>query len=197
MAVTDIQICNIALGWLSGNRITTLDDGTVEADLCKDNYDVSKQAILEAVDWTFARKRAELTPKTQEIVGADYGQVFDLPADCLVIRQVSEDGSWADWQIVSYELEARQLYADSDKLYIKYTASDIAEANYSSKCMHLIASQLAADICNVLTGSTKIEDTLRRKVDYLINQAAGEDGVQTTPKRAVANRLTRRRFSNG
>ena len=62
MATSPVQICNISIGWLGGTLITSLDDGTNEANLCKATYEPSRDQVLEERNWTFATKRTSLNP---------------------------------------------------------------------------------------------------------------------------------------
>ena len=59
---SEVGICNQSLSWLGGNRITSLDDDTVEANLCIDNYEHSRDTVLDMRHWTFAGAREQLNP---------------------------------------------------------------------------------------------------------------------------------------
>jgi len=188
----DTDICNIALGWLGGNLIMSMDDDTTEADLCQANYETSIKATLEAVDWTFARGRARLVPLVGEVIGTDYSTRFALPPNCLVVRFVSVTGTYRD--TVTWEKERHELLANDKVLFIKYTEYATDPNKYTSKFIHLAASQLAADICVPLTASKTQEKMLRGKVEMLIDQAGGSDGVQSLPQKVTANTMQKARF---
>ena len=189
---SEIDICNIALGFLGGNRITSFTDPIIEAELCNDNYETSRNAVLEAVDWTFARNRAELPDTAAPIVGIDYSSTHQLPPDCVVVRWVSANGTFRDNPV--WEKEGDVLLSSYDNLYIKYTMVVTDTEQFTSKMVHLVATQLAADICHVLTGDEEKENQLRGKVEMLVDQAGGADGVQSLPQRVKATTLTRGRF---
>jgi len=198
MGRTTIDICNIALGKLGGNIIMDLGDGTVEADLCDTNYEQSRDQSLEAVDWTFARKRLRITPLTGAaglIEGSDFANRFQLPSDCLVVRWVSADGSFKDR--VRWDKEAHTLLADEELLYIKYTSKVIDPNLFSSGFVRLYSTQLAADICIPLTANKKLRTELNGEADSFIDIVGGTDGVQTLPQKQKANRLIDARFGYG
>ena len=51
---TETEICNIALGYLGANRITSLDieEDSTEHLLCSENYEILRDAVLEEREWT-------------------------------------------------------------------------------------------------------------------------------------------------
>ena len=57
---SEIQICNLAISWLGGQRITSFGDETAEAILCYANYELARDAVLERIEWSFAIKRVIL-----------------------------------------------------------------------------------------------------------------------------------------
>ena len=186
------DICNIALGWLGANLILSMDDESVEAELCRTNYETSVRAAFEAVDWTFARARVRIAPLAGEIVGTDYSYRFKLPTDCLVVRWLSHDGSFRD--VLSWSKEEDIIYANKSTLYVKYTRYVEDVNKYPSKFRHLIATQLAADICMPITSDQDQEAALRGKFEMLADQASGADGIQSQPQKARATTMTRARF---
>ncbi len=189
------DICNIALGWVGANLIMDMDEDTVEAELCIANYTTSIKAALEAVDWTFARDRKALVPLSQEMVGTDYSNHFQLPPECVSVRWVSSSSDFT--RGVKWEKEQRELYANAAKLWVKFT-SYIDDPNlYTAKFTHMAATQLAADICVPLNGDKTQEKELRGKFEMLTDQASGADGVQSLPQKVKANTLTRARFGFG
>lgn len=200
MANSEISISNVAIGKLGGNSIISFDDPTVEAELCKTNFPFARDLILAAVDWTFARKRARLVPLTGEsgeIIGTDFSYRFQLPTDCLTLREVSADGSFDDKHSFLWEKEERTLVAEKSVLYIKYTRRVEDPLVFSPGMVHILATQLAGDICVTLTGSKTREKSLYDRVTALIDNTSGHDGVQSLPQRQVAQRITNARFRYG
>lgn len=62
--VSDIDICNMALGFLGDTaRITNITppDQSVQAQLCSKFYPIALRSTLEMHNWAFATKRTELT----------------------------------------------------------------------------------------------------------------------------------------
>ncbi len=88
MAMTDVQICNIALARLGSTlRIASLTDGTVQADQCSLVYETLRDQILADFPWTFATRYGALTVKSTEI-HPFYAYVYEMPADALRVLRV-------------------------------------------------------------------------------------------------------------
>lgn len=59
---SEAMICNMALGYAGVNAtIDSLDDSSAQAQACKTYYEQYRDQLLTAVQWSFARKRAQLT----------------------------------------------------------------------------------------------------------------------------------------
>ena len=52
-----VDIANLSLTWMGANLITSLEDEAPEAQILKANYDLARDATLEAHEWSFAIKR--------------------------------------------------------------------------------------------------------------------------------------------
>lgn len=73
---TNVDICNAALYRLGASSISTLNDGTPEANACNLRYDWVRRLILRKHIWKCAMKRASLTANSQNsgnlIIGQQY-----------------------------------------------------------------------------------------------------------------------------
>lgn len=196
MTVSLTTICNMAIVRLGGNPIGDITDETAEADACLFYHETSRDLTLEKVDWTFARKSDTIVPlsgASAGIVGSEFSNRFQLPSDCITIRKISFDGSFKDRVI--WEKEGRTVLANAELLYIKYTMRNTNPASYSAGFAQMFATQLAADICVLLTGDKKLEQSLRAEVENLVDTSGGMDSIQNVPAKQKAYRLSdARRF---
>lgn len=64
--MTDVQICNMALGLLGADPIQSLDQGTQSARTCALWYEQSRNALQRAHPWSFLVKRAASYPTWDE-----------------------------------------------------------------------------------------------------------------------------------
>ena len=124
MATSSTEICNLALSWLAGNRISSLDDDSIEARLCKANYTLSRRAVLEEAEWTFAVKRAQL-PSLAEPPLFGFAFQFLLPPDLLYSIGVYDpkeyvNGSTKQTPVQTrHTVEGDKILANLPLVYIK------------------------------------------------------------------------------
>lgn len=88
MGVTsDAQLCSISLLRIGQQQtVDSLDEDTSQAAACKAMYANARDAVLELLDWPFARRRAVLAALT--LTRTEWDFVYALPADCLAPRRI-------------------------------------------------------------------------------------------------------------
>lgn len=77
-----VDICNAALSKLGQQRITSLDEGTVPANACKEAYTRCLESELRRHVWGFATKRMQL-PASVTPPLFNFQNAFPLPAGFL------------------------------------------------------------------------------------------------------------------
>lgn len=175
-----VQICNQAIGWLGGNRITSLDDGTTEANLCKDNYEYLRDAVLETVDWSFAKKQVRLTPLAAT-PDFRYDQQFLLPADLLRIITAGNKDDFTDileWEPAVNSSNQHVCYANCDVLYLLYVSRVEDATRFSPLFSQALANRLAADLAIPLTENAGLAQRYWQLYERKLIEAANSDGVQ-------------------
>jgi hypothetical protein len=145
---SEVDICNLALGFL-GDRATVSSisppEGSAQAEHCARFYPIARNATLEAHDWGFATKRANLA-LLSDTPPPGWQFVYQLPNDCLNIIKLIDPGMPAPFELddwdrmgcyplspgipfvppeVPYELEAR-----ADGLPVVYTKLEAAQIQY-------------------------------------------------------------------
>ena len=187
----EVGISNLAIGWCGGNPIMTLDDESIEAELCKLSYAPTRDLVLEQKDWTFAASRDTLIP----ILPApefEYSSRFQLPPNFLVVRQVSDDPT--SMRKIDYVKEQRTLLANYTKLYLKYTVR-ITNVNYFSPTfVYALAHKLAAVIAKPLTESASLKQEMETMSQFYIDSGGAIDGTQTKVGKADASKIRNARY---
>lgn len=178
MAVSEVTICNLALSWLAGNLIISIDDDINEAKLCKANYELSRDAVLESMAWTFATKRYSLTP---EIITPSWGYAyqFTIPADVITVLEVTAEkdspngANGLDWR-----REGNLILCDATNIYIKTIFRQTDTARFPPNFVQAVAARLAAEIAVPLTESQQLMMAMEGKYKDRLFIAAGSDGIQ-------------------
>lgn len=179
MANSPVEICNLAISWLGGKQIISLDDGTTEANLCKANYDLGRRAVLEERDWTFATRREQLTPLA-ELPKFGYSYKFALPPDFIrAIGVYNPDYSNSDNPITTnYVIEDNYLLANISNIDIKYIFNQIVTNRFSPLFDQTLAAYLGFLISIPLTQEKTQQERLFNIYNSLLDDASASNGLQ-------------------
>lgn len=183
MNYSKVTICNKALSSLSSNQIETFDDQTVEARLCRAQFDIIRQCVLEDANWSFAIKSVSLSP-----TGEDNGRLskFALPADCLRVISVT-----TPYKVIEWSIEGRHILATNEHITIKYIWDTEATDTYSSSFIDAMATRLAAELAYPLTESQRLYEVMLQQYFIKIEKAENNDGQQSKNTPVINNRFTR------
>jgi hypothetical protein len=187
--VTDIEIASLACGLIGTKGITTFDDDTDEARICKAFYGIARDALLEARVWTFATKRLNLTPHADAPVFG-YTRKFEIPSTVVRVHRV-DDGSLdgaLDWR-----REGQFILSDADEVFITAVVKETDTSLYSPAFCIALAHKLAALIVVPLSDDGKKQATMAALAEKYLKDAAGTDGAQGRAERvrsadSIANR---------
>jgi hypothetical protein len=167
MSTSNVTICNAALGMLGAQSISSLDDSTERARLCKDVYPQARAQLLRSHPWNCATKRALLAPLTTA-PAFGYSYQYQLPDDYVRVQSVDAQ---------EYELEGRKLLADQSSIALVYTY-DAPEGVWDSLLIEAMSLLLASKLSKAITGSST--DAAERMYQFkeLVKQARSVDGQE-------------------
>ena len=192
MAKSTVSICNLALSWLGVAPITALTDDTDEARLCSRLYDYTRDAVLEATDWTFAMKRTTLTPEAVT-PAFGYSYQFIVPSTHLRNVTVSDDVKRPSENTLDWVQEDNRILCDATKIYVRYISQVTDPTKFSSQFMHALAARLAMDMAIPLTESRSLADAMVKLYQSKLSGATSSDGRQGRTQRIRNSSLTRNR----
>lgn len=151
-------ICNAALQLVKNSKsITSLEQGTKEANACAVIYGELRDALLEMHNWKFASKRVKLGQNaTAPTFGWTYA--YERPND--FIRVVTVHRGSAGTDSVPYSIEGTAIYSDAADLYLHYvyrvTDPNAMSATFRTALSKLLASRLAVALVQSPTLSEKM-----------------------------------------
>jgi len=175
------DICNKALNYLQANFISSIDDGSFEAQRCKGVYDSVRDSVLEEAWWQFAKFSTQPTLLANETVPG-WAYLYIIPPKVLAIRNVFIDISSTQPDTIEFE----QCVSPIDKLRV--IATNIADpwlattyqvtdpSFYPSKFTECFAMKLAIEICESITGVDTKSRTLLPIYGAQISEAKRLDG---------------------
>lgn len=196
-----VDICNMALGWIGADTITSLNDDSTTANLCKLNYPRSRDVSLEAREWTFAVKRFTLSPDEEE-PEFNWGSQFQIPTEVLRVLTVERESVVSSNELTSNAIEHEQMdwvreldfiLADQDVVFMRGIVRITDTTKFSESFVHALTARLAADLAIPITRSKTLQQQMYGLYQAKLMDAASTDGMQGRSKRIRSRYLASRR----
>ncbi|MHC4983877.1 MAG: hypothetical protein ACYTF6_12025 [Planctomycetota bacterium] len=193
MSVSEVSICNQALGWLGQDPLTSLEDQNVRGDLCRANYPVLRDTMLEDRAWSFAQRRERSETADQDSISSLYKHTVD--EDWLLILRVFEDTNSLrapyDSQAVQaqWHREGDFVYAKSSVVYLWGITRVTDVTKYTEGFRQALAARLAADMAIPLTENRNLQSDMWALYERKLNEASVRDGQQGRNERVGNSRL--------
>lgn len=190
--VSEVSICNQALGWLGENPITSLDDQTPAASLCYHNYAGLRDSVLEGYEWSFAIRREQLALLDQDPVG--YGNAFQVPTDVLRVLKCSKDGRFQrEEPALQWEIEGDKILCDESTIYTRSVIRIEDPMQFSANFVQALAARIAMELAIPITNSRTLQTDMTRMYAGKLADAVTTDGMQGRNKRIRSTWLLRSR----
>ena len=175
MALSEVQICNLALGWLGAELITSLLDDNEGAKLCNANFASARDAILEDANWSFAITRAVLTPML-EPPDHSWNNQFLIPARVIRLLTVTHNTT-IPASATPWVKEGNKILANEERLYITYVARITDTALFTAQFTQVLAQRLAADLAIPITESRTLQESHWGLYEAKLENAITSDGL--------------------
>ena len=193
--VSEVTICNQALNWLGQDRISSLDDNTTAAKLCRANYQFIRDAVMETRMWTFATTRA--ISETTDIDDWGTSYVHSVPLNWLGVYRayVSAPRSITEGVVdQSYRKEGRNILSSRAKLYLWGIQKVTDTQAFSPLFTQALAARLAADFAIPLTENRLLQADMWALYEAKLAEAAVRDGQQGGNDYVTQRTLTNARY---
>jgi hypothetical protein len=199
-AASEVSICNLALGWVGGSLITSLDDPSTEANLCKANYALTRDAVLESADWSFATRRSEGGAPLAQAPAWGYANAFQLDANYLRMVYVgASPRPEEDDPVQHWVLEGRRILADADRIYLRGIQVIEDPGLFSGLFVQALAAWIARDLAIPISHSRSLQADMHQLLQVKLSEAIAQDSKQGKSKviRAQGMNIARRAGSTG
>ncbi len=185
MAKSPTEICNLAISWLGGNTLLSLEnDSSKEAILCRANYDPSRKSVLEEREWTFSVKRKVLTPLAS-VPAFGYNYEFLVPSDLLVAIGVysprQSDNPHAPMLI--HTIEDNKILANKAEILLKYKSDIENTVRFSALFDQALAAHIASNITIALTENATLMERMVDLYEDKLRRAISSDSLQGSRER--------------
>ena len=180
MALSEVQICNLALGWLGAELITSLQDDNEGAKLCNANYASARDAVLESAKWSFAVQRRDLTPVLEE-PEFSWGYKFLIPVNSIRLINVIRNPNIPEVS-TAWVKEGNYILANDKVLYLVYLARITDTALFTAQFTQALAQRLAADLAIPITESRTMQESHWGLYTQKLDEAITSDGLTGIPQ---------------
>jgi|GEM_PF-3550381 len=154
----DIDVCNLALGHLSVDPISSLDQNSDVAAKCKLFYPIVRDSLLAKHHWNWAKTRRRLSCSSEEIPLNGYHYVHRLPAS-LIAGPFAVWGNFAAHPSTTYEVCGVYLYSNYEDVMIEFREEKMV-SSWPPYFLDLVAVALAARLSKPILDSTNRADEL-------------------------------------
>lgn len=185
MASTSVEIVNIALTKIGEPPITALTNNRPAALVANTLYGPTRDAVLRAHPWNCAIWRATLAETTAPLFG--FTNAFALPADFLRVVRVNREMRPA------YKIEGQTLLTDAETVELSYVRR-IGEPLMESLLVMALATRLAAEMAEPITGSDSKTQRLFQEYETKLAEARSVDAQEEPPEELVADQWIEARF---
>jgi hypothetical protein len=169
-----VSICNFALAKVGEQRITSLDDKSKNAILCKLHFQQTLDEVLRNHRWNSAMKRAALGADA-EAPAFGYEYQYTLPIDCLRVIRLEEP-------LDEYRVEGRKLLTDTSPCNILYISRVEDENILDPLLVKVLVIELAIKLAYNLTEVRTMTDGLMEEARAIWIEARSADSHEGTPE---------------
>ncbi|OBQ80694.1 hypothetical protein [Mesorhizobium sp. WSM3873] len=178
MAITPLDIANMALAVLDEAPIDSLDQDAKAARLLNLHFDLTREGELAKHAWVFAIISA-LVPGSDSGSG-DYtlNYAYELPADCIRPLPLTDTGEPGGVPI-SWRQEAGLVYSDQPgPLTIRYIANLTDPNDWDALFTEVLVAALAIKVAHPLTHKAGMIDIARAAYDRALDAAFSANAIQ-------------------
>jgi hypothetical protein len=176
MALSALALFSRALLKIGAQPISSLEEGTAEAEVAANLYPGARDALLSCHPWSFATGQMDLN-RLKAVPVADHANAFQLPAGLL--RAISAGSGRG--RGITYRIQEGRLHADSVHVTLTYIFRP-AESEFPPFFASALVARLAAEFCLPLTENTSRAEMLQRLAEAELRQARLADSQQQTAK---------------
>ena len=185
MSFSKTKIFNIALSNLGISApIQNSIEEHPQAILMNNYYELARDSVLEAHDWTFANATKELSIAEESSLNGNWQFCFTLPNDCISPRAVVDmfDNKEKKYEPGIDSAGQKVIYTNTNPCLLKYTKRVTNETFYTARFVNALAFYLAYLSAQVITGSNNKKNTNLQDYQIAIREAIVLDARKTENK---------------
>ncbi len=202
---SEVEISNLALSNIRAGSINSLDEGSLQAQICKLKFPIIRDLLLTEIPWGFARSIEGLAVLTTEIFNWAYA--YQYPTDCLKVNRLigaQEELANGDADVISRMIDSQLLPLSSMRPQVSYevfnfsdnkviasnesdlrieyvrkvTDPNLFTISFVLAFSHLLSAEIAIPIVGVENGRSLRSDSLKIYKEYLASASADDMNEQ-------------------
>lgn len=183
MTFSKTKIFNIALSNLGVSApIQNSIEEHPNAILMNNYYELARDTVLEAHEWSFATAFKEMSVANEENKNANYLYSFNYPNDCISPRAIIDfaDNKEKKFEPVIDSNGEKVILTNCNPCLLRYTKRVTNETFFPAAFVNALAFYLAYLSAQVVTGSNNKKNTNLQDYQIAIRQAIVTDARKTT-----------------
>jgi len=179
---SEVDVANVALRLVGGTRITSLTQGTPNANAIKDIFDEVRDRLLE-YPWNFATNRVQLAQSTTS-PSFGFDNAFALPSDWIFSISAHDNDEGVGTIVYREEQVGSQkvIATNSTSVYLTYTKKEEDTNLMTPAFRTALASALARDLAITIANSNVLEDQLAKRARQDLARAKSADAMGSFPE---------------
>lgn len=186
MVYTRETLCSKALILIGANGIAKMDEGSTEAEVCANIYELITYNLL-CYPWSFALKQAKLA-RLQDTAEVGFKYLYALPTDFLMSISLCEEKT-SGKSALTFKYMDGNLFTDAEKPVLTYVHK-VKEDAFPDYFASALVYKLAADFAMPLTGNPETAAYWDKKAEIECRRARNLDSRQKTSVSFVNSYLT-------
>ena len=179
---SNTDIANWALRLLKAQNIV-FSDGSKNANVVDDMFELVRIDLLRSHNWNFATKRVKLTQGGTD-PAFEFDNAFLMPADWLRTISVHDNDAGAGALLYRHEEvnSVGSILTSADEVWMRYVYSLSTSTLMTGDFVAAFAHALAVAMPGISNLSAAGQDKLERKATKVLNRAKHTDAVGSSPE---------------
>jgi hypothetical protein len=184
---SDVSVVNVGLTLIGEPRIVLLTEDTKQAREAKALYEATRNALLAAHNWSFAKTRVQLSPDPVAPL-FEFANKYILPGDCVRVVRVGDHYVGADLTdyrgspVEEYAIEGRTVYTNMDGvLDIVYIKIVTDASQFAPGFAMALGAKMGANLSGPLNQSNAKKQTAEAQFDKEIRAAIRANAIELPP----------------
>lgn len=181
-----VEICNMGLTLIGDQRIDALADSNDRAVSANLFYAPTRDAVLRAHPWGFAKTRVALAAAAGD-PAFEWSYHFTLPTDpkCLRVLGVEEDYPGQ----IPYSIEGSKLLCNDSTITILYIAQITDSGLFDALFTDTLAARLAMVFAMNLSKQKTLVELAAKVYEMKIGEARTVDGLESVKQEIYSSTL--------